>query len=101
MDHNTFNVISEYQEIRLYLQTSTVDNNGVHYLTAKAITPAEWDHEIDDLTRQLEEARRNGHRLLKKLWSKPLGITRYPSLPGIELIKENYPGKGRLDNDHA
>jgi hypothetical protein len=75
MDHNTFNVIIESQEIRVYLQTSAVDENGVHYLTAKAITRAEWDHEIDELIRQLEEARRHGHLLMNKLWSKSPGIT--------------------------
>jgi hypothetical protein len=75
MDYKIFNVIREYKEIRLFLQSSTVDNNGVHYLTARAITPAEWDREIDDINKQLEEARSRGHRLLKKLWRKSPGIT--------------------------
>ena len=75
MDYKTFNVIRECKEIRLFLQSSIVDNNGAHYLTARAITPAEWDYEIDDLNRQLEEERIHGHRLLKKLWSKSPGIT--------------------------
>jgi hypothetical protein len=75
MDYKTFNVIRECKEIRLFLQSSIVDNNGAHYLTARAITPAEWDYEIDELVKQLEEARRHGQRLLKKLWSKSPGIT--------------------------
>jgi hypothetical protein len=101
MDQNTFNVIIESQEIRVYLQTSAVDENGVHYLTAKAITPAEWDHEIDGLIRHLELARSRGHRLLEKLWSWSPGIKRYQSMLGNELLKDNDPGKSCLENNHG
>jgi hypothetical protein len=68
MDLSTFNVTSEGQEIKLYLQTFTTDENGVHFLTAKSITPAEWDYEIDRLIKKLEKTRNQGHRLLNKLW---------------------------------
>lgn len=68
MDLSKFNIISEEQEIKLYLQTCHVDQNGIRCLSAKCITPAEWDCEIDNLIKQLEKTRNRGHRLLNKLW---------------------------------
>ena len=68
MDLCTFNVTREEQEIKLYLQACTTDENGIHFLSAKCITPSEWDYEIDNLIKQLEKTRNWGHRLLNKLW---------------------------------
>ena len=68
MDLSTFHVTSEEQEIKLYLQTCQVDENGIRFLSAKCIAPAEWVYEIDNLIKQLEKTRKRGHRLLHKLW---------------------------------
>jgi hypothetical protein len=68
MDLSTYNATNEGQEIILYLQTCTTDKNGVRYLSAKCITPLEWDYEINRLIKQLEKTRNRGNRLLNKLW---------------------------------
>lgn len=55
----------EVLTVQLYLQRSAVDENGVHYLTARCVTLAEFDAELDALRHNLRELRKQAKRLLR------------------------------------
>lgn len=55
------------EEVVVYLGTWSTDHKGTIHLTAKCITPQEWDAEIDLLIKHLERTRKRGHRILDRV----------------------------------